>query len=276
MDDTWQRWLEAHPYLEPVARVEERVEAALAAAGPAPAPAEPDWEAYLPELEAGVPLLHSAAAALDAAPAVAAILEGLVPRLADAALPDKLRRDCHELAAEWRAAPGARLAAVRWALSGGEGAAPGRAGLVRYLAWRAAAWALAPVVARFAGQRDESRWGHAHCPTCGALPVMAWLAPGDGARERKLACGRCRTRWAFERVGCPYCGGLDPSKRSILAPEGEGGLRLDVCEECRGYLKTFAGEGDPSFLLSDWTSLHLDVLARDRGFQRKGESLYEL
>jgi hypothetical protein len=27
-------------------------------------------------------------------------------------------------------------------------------------------------------------------------------------------------------------------------------------------------------MLSDWTSLHLDVIARDRGLQRKAASLY--
>jgi hypothetical protein len=29
-------------------------------------------------------------------------------------------------------------------------------------------------------------------------------------------------------------------------------------------------------LLADWTSLHLDVLARDRGLKRLAASLYEL
>jgi FdhE protein len=58
--------------------------------------------------------------------------------------------------------------------------------------------------------------------------------------------------------------------------EGEGGLRIDYCESCRGYLKTYDGEGNEAVMLVDWTSIHLDVIARDRGLKRLAASLYEL
>jgi FdhE protein len=58
--------------------------------------------------------------------------------------------------------------------------------------------------------------------------------------------------------------------------EGEAGLRIDYCESCRGYLKTYDGQGNEAILLSDWTSLHLDLLAHDRGLRRLAVSLYEL
>jgi FdhE protein len=58
--------------------------------------------------------------------------------------------------------------------------------------------------------------------------------------------------------------------------EGEGGLRIDYCEACRGYLKTYDGEGSENVLLADWTSLHLDVIACDRGLKRLAASLYTL
>jgi FdhE protein len=61
-----------------------------------------------------------------------------------------------------------------------------------------------------------------------------------------------------------------------LDVEGEGGLRLDYCEACRGYLKAYNGTGSESVLLADWTSLHLDVLARDRGLERRAASLYDV
>jgi len=57
---------------------------------------------------------------------------------------------------------------------------------------------------------------------------------------------------------------------------GEGGLRIDYCEACGDYLKTYNGEGKEGWLLADWTSLHLDILARDRGLKRLAGSLYEL
>jgi hypothetical protein len=45
--------------------------------------------------------------------------------------------------------------------------------------------------------------------------------------------------------------------------EGEPGLRIDHCEACRGYLKTYDGQGHESLFLSDWSSLHLDLIAHD-------------
>ena len=61
-----------------------------------------------------------------------------------------------------------------------------------------------------------------------------------------------------------------------MAIEGESGLRIDYCEACRGYVKTYEGEGNESVLLADWTSLHLDTIARDRGLNRYAGSLYQL
>jgi FdhE protein len=58
--------------------------------------------------------------------------------------------------------------------------------------------------------------------------------------------------------------------------DGEGGLRIDYCDSCKGYLKTYNAEGNEGVLLADWTSLHLDVIARDRGLKRLAASLYEL
>jgi FdhE protein len=58
--------------------------------------------------------------------------------------------------------------------------------------------------------------------------------------------------------------------------EGEGGLRIDYCESCHGYLKTYDGEGGESVLLADWTSIHLDVVAIDRGLKRLAGSVYEI
>ena len=66
-----------------------------------------------------------------------------------------------------------------------------------------------------------------------------------------------------------------PSGWPIVAVEGEAGLRIDYCESCSGYLKTYDGQGDEVLLLSDWSSLHLDLIARDRGLKRLAASLYE-
>ena len=103
---------------------------------------------------------------------------------------------------------------------------------------------------------------------------MAQLVGADPGRKRLLSCGRCGTRWQYKRTGCPFCEG-DSQRLSAVAVEGEAGLRIDYCESCSGYLKTYDGQGNETLLLSDWTSLHLDLIAQDRGLKKVAASLYE-
>lgn len=93
---------------------------------------------------------------------------------------------------------------------------------------------------------------------------------------RHLHCPCCGTRWRFRRTGCPFCEREDDHRLAVIAIEGEGGLRLDHCDSCQGYLKTYDGEGNEALLLSDWASLHIDVLANDRGLRSLGAPLFDL
>ena len=91
---------------------------------------------------------------------------------------------------------------------------------------------------------------------------------------RLLSCGCCGTRWQFKRTACPFCE-TDSQRLASVTIEGEPGLRIDHCESCGGYLKTYEGQGHETLLLSDWSSLHLDLIAHDRGLKRLAASLYE-
>jgi FdhE protein len=274
VDTARQAWLAAHPYLAPIARFQALVEDAAAGAPRRP---EPAWiAAWTDDHAAGVPLLHSAAtAALPAAgtAALAAVLE----RAAAAEVPGHLGEGCRALR---RALPDADAlrAALEWLVLGDreDGApAPPHPGLLRLLGWTALRPLLAATIEEAAPLRTEERWGHEHCPTCGAVPALAVLA-GDGAsRTRALACGPCGTRWAYRRLGCPFCDNADPARLGVLEVEGTA-LRLDVCGACGGYLKTCVGDADAELLLADWPTLHLDVIARDRGLRRAGASLYQI
>jgi FdhE protein len=62
----------------------------------------------------------------------------------------------------------------------------------------------------------------------------------------------------------------------VFSVAGEGGLRLDYCERCRGYLKTYDGQGNEDVLLANWTSIHLDILAQDRQLNAFSETVYQL
>jgi FdhE protein len=243
---TRDAWLARHPYLQPVADLHTLIDAAVSGIA-LPAAPIPDWEAYAREFDAGVPLLLGSSAAAFDFPAVETAADSLMATLASASLPEPLAAS-----------------------------SPAHAGLIHYVAWAVFARYLAPVVGAFDAWRNEERWLRNYCPTCGEPPAMAQLVGKDPGRLRKLSCGRCRTRWRYRRMGCPFCDARDDHRLTVVAVEGEAGLRIDYCDACGGYLKTYDGEGSEHLLLADWTSLHLDMIAGDRGLKRVAASLYDL
>jgi FdhE protein len=268
---TLEQWLATHAFLEPVARLVARAEAAAAGLA-CPAAGLPQWGDYADDYEAGFALLHSGDALIDLAPAGAMTLELLLV-LAQSTPQDRVAADARALHAELARAPGGAQRVADALL--GEHTDTASPGLLRFLGWTAARRFLQPVLVGFAKWRDQERWQRCHCPVCGALPAMAQLVGVDPGRMRFLSCGSCSSRWRYRRTACPFCED-DSHRLQVLAVEGEGGLRLDHCLACRGYLKTWVGQGSEDVMLADWTSLHLDVLAHDRGLERKAASLYSL
>jgi FdhE protein len=248
---TREAWLANHPYLQPVADVQALVDTAAAEISLARA-GIPNWDNYVTDFHAGVPLLESPAVGIELSEPANGV-RSLVRRLASQPLPGMLSEECRALEAELP-----------------------RPGLSRYLGCTVLARYLSPVVGAFARWRDEERWLRNYCPTCGEPPAMGQLIGKDPGRLRFLSCGCCRTRWRYRRTCCPFCDSQDEHRLSVVTIEGEPGLRIDYCEACRGYLKTYNGEGNEHVLLADWTSLHLDMLARDRGLKRLAASLYNL
>jgi FdhE protein len=256
-----------------VADVHTLVEAAATEIG-IPAAPIPDWEDYVGDFHAGVPLLQSSKVAIDLSRPEDAVLS-LIEQLASSPLPGTLAQQCRVLEAELHRAAEAPGLAEAGVLSKNS-FSPTHPGLFRYLGWAVLVRYLTPVVSAFDGWRNEERWLRNYCPTCGEPPAMAQLVGKDPGRLRKLSCGRCTTRWRYRRTGCPFCDVQDDHRLAVVAVEGEGGLRIDYCETCGGYLKTYDGEGSESVLLADWTSIHLDLIARDRGLKRLAASLYDL
>jgi FdhE protein len=265
-------WLEAHPYLEPVARFCGRVEREAARLGDAAAPL-PSWDDYQSDFLSGVPLLQSSLAAVDLEPA-GRMAVALVERLASTPFEGQLAAEVKRLDEDLRRETAPALRVSSW-LIGDRAFTPSRPGLLRYLGWVATARYLRPALEAFARTREEHRWLRSYCPTCGSPPAMAQLIGIDPGRMRYLVCGSCTTRWRYSRTGCPFCE-TDTRRIAVITIEGQGGLRLDYCESCRAYLKTYEGQGRETVLLADWTSIHLDVAAQDRGLRRVAASMFEL
>jgi len=270
---TLEDWLSRHPYLQSVVDFQIQVEAAASAVS-IPILAIPDWNEYVCEFLNGVPFLHSSGVVMDLRPAEEVIAR-LIDELASRALVYPPAKQIVALADELRSEQNAPRRALGWLIH--ENDCPSNhPGLLRYLGWTAIRRFLRPIIARFAEWRDEERWLHRYCPTCGSLPAMAQLVGMDSGRMRLLLCGCCGTRWRYRRIGCTFCENENDHRLPVLTIEGQNGLRVDCCDVCGGYLKAYEGRGCEPFLLEDWASLHLDILARDRGLKRLASSLYEL
>ena len=266
-----EAWLEQHSYLQPLADLHASLDAAAAAAG-IPASHEPPWDDYRHDFLDGVPMLASQAVAIDWRPAGDA-LRGVINRLPSYPVPPALAPRLETVSRELDANPDASHRAIAALLEPAafETTEPG---LWQLLGWHVVSRMFIDLVPAFGRWRDEERWLRPYCPTCGAAPAMAQLVGSDPGRMRLLSCGCCRTRWRYRRTGCPFCRTDDDHRLAAFAVEGEGRLRIDYCEQCRGYLKTYLGEGGETMWLADWTSLHLDVVARDRGLNRLADSLF--
>jgi FdhE protein len=264
-------WLARHPYLQPVADLHAVIDSS-ADEIVVPTLLIPEWKDYADDFIAGAPLLLSSSGGIDLSPA-GLMLPPLVQKLASRRLPGDLIHQISVLGTELQSDKDSPGRALAWLLDKAS-FSTAHPGLLQYLGWTLLSRYLSRVAAAFANWRDEERWLRNYCPTCGSPPAMAQFVGVDPERFRLLCCVGCATRWRYRRTQCPFCE-RDEHRLSAFAVEGSP-LRIDYCEACRGYLKTYHGEGSENVFLADWTSLHLDIVSRDRGFQRFSGSLYQL
>lgn len=132
-------------------------------------------------------------------------------------------------------------------------------------ALRAGAGRVRPLLA-------ETAWSRSCCPACGAAPLLSITRGKEGARS--LLCGRCGTAWSWPRTRCSACGEDDHRQLGYLHAPGEGDYRrVEVCDSCRGYLKTIAVLDLPDadgLLRLDLETAALDFIAVDAGYSRSG------
>ena len=137
---------------------------------------------------------------------------------------------------------------------------------------RAYAERLLPLIERVDDSSpDGAVWTRGYCPVCGGWPLLGELRGVELAQW--LRCSACGAGWRSQRLVCPYCANDDYRSLGSLAVEGEQRFRVSVCERCKGYLKVVnAFDPPPAALLGldDVLSMHLDVAAIERSYQRPG------
>ena len=78
------------------------------------------------------------------------------------------------------------------------------------------------------------------------------------------------------RARCPHCSNEDQRTLQYLAVEGQAEkYRVELCDRCRGYVKSATSfEPTPAELLTieDAALLHLDAIARERGYTATPEA----
>ncbi|HEX2218510.1 MAG TPA: formate dehydrogenase accessory protein FdhE [Gemmatimonadales bacterium] len=118
----------------------------------------------------------------------------------------------------------------------------------------------------------EISWARACCPACGAPPLLSVTTGKESARH--LLCGRCGAAWGWPRTRCAVCGERDHHRLGYLHAPGEGDYRrVEVCDACRGYMKTVSVLDLPDadrLLRLDLETSALDFIALDAGYSRAG------
>jgi len=120
----------------------------------------------------------------------------------------------------------------------------------------------------FLKEVNGEKWLKNFCPICGSPPFLALLKEEVG--KRYLLCSYCGYEWRFDRLACPFCENREQEFLQYFYEEGEENYRIDTCEKCKQYIKTLDLRKmeliDP--LLEDISTLHLDLLASKKGYNR--------
>jgi FdhE protein len=113
-------------------------------------------------------------------------------------------------------------------------------------------------------------WNRGYCFICGAVATFGELR--KDAQVKHLRCGQCGADWQFPRLRCMHCGNEDHRTLGcVYEEERRAKWRIEVCEDCRGYVKVIASfDPVPAEMVpvEDLATLHLDHVAADRGYKR--------
>ena len=127
--------------------------------------------------------------------------------------------------------------------------------------------ALEKVVEKYGKSIAKTAWAEGYCPICGKEPKIGEIREEEG--RRFLFCTQCGFEWRFMRIKCPFCGNEEQQTLAYFSIEGEERYRVDVCNECKRYIKTVdfrETKEEANLDVEDIATLHLDMLANEEGY----------
>lgn len=128
--------------------------------------------------------------------------------------------------------------------------------------------ALEKVVEKYGSMVAEIGWAEGYCPICGKEPKIGEIREEEG--RRFLFCTQCGFEWRFRRIKCPFCGNEEQQTLAYFTIEGEEKYRVDVCHECKRYIKIVdfrESKEEANLDVEDIATLHLDMLANEEGYE---------
>ena len=128
--------------------------------------------------------------------------------------------------------------------------------------------ALEKVVEKYGSTVAEIGWTEGYCPICGKEPKIGEIREEEG--RRFLFCTQCGFEWRFRRIKCPFCGNEEQQTLAYFTIEGEEKYRVDVCHECKRYIKIVdfrESKEEANLDVEDIATLHLDMLANEEGYE---------
>ena len=284
--DPMKRFLKQHPFLAETERIHRLVDEAVGT----PEPIQLPERAVTKTLTEKLPILQQETYRRRMVRAVYLMQEAVFARIAEADVPPLMQESAREyLAVLKKLRKAAKEEFIIAVLTQDKEAFAAlceqhalNEGFLRSTIWRMIA-ALVPAELKepdgWNPDRDRPRFRENYCPVCGRRPVLAELRKYREGRTRDLICGGCGTRWLYARVGCVYCGNTNLEKMHTLEPTDSDLMRLDICDVCDSYIKTYRGPANGSdsdaIYRQDWASVHLDLLAEEKGLHKKGNPILE-
>ncbi|MBF0573450.1 MAG: formate dehydrogenase accessory protein FdhE [Desulfamplus sp.] len=131
--------------------------------------------------------------------------------------------------------------------------------------------AISPYIQTYSTQlskyiKTEDSYTKGSCPICSGSPQMGYFNQNG---DKYLICSFCQHRWKTSRMGCSLCGNREKGKQHYFFNEEEKEYRVDLCDNCRKYIKVIdLREITRDFYppLEMLCTIHLNMQAAEQGY----------
>lgn len=124
-----------------------------------------------------------------------------------------------------------------------------------------------PLYEELRSERFAFREPASICPVCGSRSHISRLRKEDG--RRFMFCDRCFSEWETRYLYCVHCGNDKPGSIRYLSIQEDQAYQLYVCDECKGYLKTYDERQfgvTTDLFIANVETIYLDILASEHGY----------